>query len=129
MSNISAFQPQCPTIAFTTSATPNTSTSVTVVFPVVTGEGLGHSPMQARVRTDLANTADIWISFAGDGNGGKAATIATAGSGTIGTPSQQMPYAPNSVEIAAGLGGHAVSVNFISSVASQKFYVTFGEGL
>jgi len=129
MSNISAFQQQENTIAVTTSATPSTAGTFTVTWPVSTlqGFGLKHSPMQARIRTDVGNTADVWISFGGDG--GATATIPTASNNAVGTPSREMPYAPNSVEIAPGIQGHAVSINYISSAASQKFYVTFGEGL
>jgi len=129
MSNTSAFQQQQNTIAVTTSATPSTSESIPVPWPVSALQGFGskHSPMQARIRTDIANTADVWISFGGDG--GTTATIPAASLGTVGTPSREMPYAPNSVEIAAGIGGHVASINCISSAASQKFYVTFGEGL
>jgi hypothetical protein len=124
MSNISAFQQQQNTIAVTTSATASTAGTLAVNWPVSTlqGFGLHHSSMQARIRTDPGNTADVWISFGGDG--GDTATIPTPG-----TPSREVPYAANSVEIAAGIGGHVASINYISSAASQKFYVTFGEGL
>jgi hypothetical protein len=125
MSLTAAFSPQSPTIAIVTNATPSTATSTTLSWPLLVGGvqvGPANPPSQVRVRSPAANTADVFLSI----NGGDTATIP---SGT--TYSNEMPVAPNSVEVFGGVArsGKSVVVNTISSVASQTLYLTFGEGL
>jgi len=125
MSLVSAFQQQSPTIAIVTSATPSTASSTTINWPLLVGGvqvGPNTPPGQVRIRSPAANTGDVFVSF----NGGDTATIP---SGT--TYSNEMPVAPNSVEVFGGVSrsGKSVVVNVISSVASQTIYLTFGEGL
>jgi len=120
-----AFIPESPTIAIVTNATPNTSTSTTVTWPLSVSSvqiGAAHPPGQVRIRSPAANTADVFVSI----NGGNTATIP---SGT--TYSIELPVAPNSVEVFGGVSrsGDTLVVNTISSVASQTLYLTFGEGL
>jgi hypothetical protein len=127
MSQLSSFYPQTATVCVVTSATPSTATSNTINFPLQVGGvtiGLsGHRCSQVRVRGALGNTADVFMSITTQG-GADTATIPVAG-----TPSQEMPIAPNSVETLTFTPGHDLSVNIISSVASQILYLTFGEGL
>ena len=123
----SAFQPQSPTIAIVTSATPSTASSVVLTWPLQVGSvtvgPAEAAPGQVRVRGALGNTADVWMSINPSGD------TATIPSGT--TYSQELPIAPNSVEVFGGVSrsGRQLNVNVISSVASQTIYLTFGDGL
>jgi hypothetical protein len=126
MANVTAFYPQTATVCVTTSATPNTATSVSLSFPLQVGGvtiGPNQRPMQVRVRGALGNTADVFMSITTQGQA-DTATIPVAG-----TNSQELPIAPNSIEVFGYSAAHDISVNLISSVASQTLYLTFGEGL
>jgi hypothetical protein len=126
MGNTSAFYPQSATVCITTSATPNTATSVPLSFPLQVGGvtiGPNQRPLAVRVRGALGNTADVFMSITTQGQA-DTATIPVAG-----TNSQELPIGPNSKEILEYSAAHDISVNVISSVASQSLYLTFGEGL
>jgi hypothetical protein len=109
---VTAFLPQSKTVCIVTSGTGSTATSTSIAIEVAG---------QVRIRGAFGNTADIFLSITQNAD---TATIPVAG-----TPSPEWPLAPNSVEVLSYLGVGTISVNTISTAASQTLYLTFGGGL
>jgi len=125
MAVLSAFQPQGLTIGFVTSGTISTSQSVQV-----TPQNLGFAANQTTFPPNVwlinRGTADVFISFTL-----ATATIAipTAGTTTVGTPTQAFNLVPGVPVVLTIPVGPTIWMQNISGTASQTYYVTFGEGM
>src|SRR5258708_18294323 len=121
MANNSPPNVQGKTISLQTSATPSTSQS-RVILP--TDFGMGNLPAQVRIVNN--GTGDVWISMT---PASATAVIPTPGTTTVGTPQAVFRLKPGAIETFTCGGGPALFVNDISTVASQVYDLTPGEGL
>lgn len=125
-----AFQPQGRTFLVTTNATPSTASAQVVSFnpvlasqPTAQATGLSFMPLQMRVVSDAANTGIVFVNLT-------TVTVTAAAPGA--NPSFQYPILPNEDMVVTNrdtpAADYTVRINTISPIASQKLYVTFGEG-
>jgi hypothetical protein len=125
MSVLSAFQPQGLTIGFVTSGTISTSQSVQITPQNL---GLPASQLNFPPQVWLINrgTVDVFVSFTL-----ATATIAipTAGTTTVGTPTQAFNLVAGVPVVLTVPIGPTLWMQNISGTASQTYYVTFGEGI
>lgn len=124
MSVATAFNPRSYTAALTTNATPSTSTSVQLTAAAMGIPTYTAFPPQARMVN--RGSADVFVSFT---TASTAAVLPTAGTSTIGTPTNGWYLIPGIVEVFTLPTGDVVWLNYICTAASQVFYVALGEGM
>ncbi len=115
------FCPQGKTITLQTSGSINTSQN-----RQVKESDFAISTLPSQFRIVNNGTADIWVVFSS--TSGPTAAFPTAGTTSVGTPQPGWRLKPGVVEVFTNPAGPSLFIADISSVASQTYDITAGEG-